>query len=54
MRLNALKCKIVHFGKPQEDCISYTIEDLSVGSRVPLEVSCCERDLGVYVSSDLK
>ena len=54
MRLNALKCKIVHFGKPQEDCIGYTIEDLSVGSRVPLEVSCCERDLGVYVSSDLK
>ena len=31
----------------------YFIDDLSTQQRIDLEVSECERDLGVFVSSDL-
>ena len=34
--------------------IDYTMEDLDSGCRVPLEDSCCEKDLGVQITSDLK
>ena len=54
MRLNALKCRITHFGKANSGFTDYTIEDVSTGDRIPLEVSDVERDLGVYVSSDLR
>ena len=50
MRLNVAKCKVMHFGAGGTQ---YTIEDLSIDQRKPLEESTCERDLGVYVSSDL-
>ena len=54
MRLNTNKCKVMHFGGSDNEHNVYTIEDLSTGIKVPLEVSQCERDLGVHISSDLK
>ena len=32
----------------------YLIDDLSTGQRINLDVSECERELGVFMSSDLK
>jgi hypothetical protein len=54
MRLNASKCKIIHFGGSGESHAAYSIEDLSTNSRNELEKSDCERDLGVNISCDLK
>ncbi len=54
MRLNASKCKIIHFGGSDVNHAAYSIEDLSTNSRSELEKSECERDLGVNISSDLK
>lgn len=54
MCLNASKCKIVHFGKSTVEHSEYTMDDLVTNSRMELEVSRCERDLGVNISSDLK
>ena len=36
------------------DLITLTRDDLSTRQRINLEVLECERDLGVFVSSDLK
>jgi len=53
IKLNAAKCKIMHLGRNNESH-AYTIDDLSKNERIVLEESNCERDLGVYISSDLK
>ena len=53
MRLNTAKCKIVHFGRLERHN-EYSMLDLATNSRVLLEVSLCERDLGIHISSDLK
>lgn len=52
MTLNCFKCKVMHFGKnnPKND---YFLTDKN-GNRVKLEESECERDLGVFISNDLK
>ena len=52
MTLNCFKCKVMHFGKnnPKTD---YFLTDKN-GNRVKLEESECERDLGIFVSNDLK
>ena len=44
----------MHFGGSSETHTDYMIDDLSTGMRVPLELSTCERDLGVHISSDLR
>jgi hypothetical protein len=51
MRLNYKKCKVMHVGKnnPRYD---YSMCD-EIGNRYVLEVTKCERDLGVYVSDNL-
>lgn len=54
MRLNASKCKVVHFGRASNNSFLYTLLDQASGTRVPLEESQGEKDLGVYISSDLK
>ena len=43
----------MHFGNKNVGS-DYFIDDLSTEQRINLEVSECERDLGVFVSSDLK
>ena len=54
MRLNAGKCKIIHFGGSRETHAAYSIDDLTTGRRIVLEESSCEKDLGIFVSSDLR
>ena len=54
MRLNANKCKVMDFSGSNLSRIYYTMEDLDSGCRVSLEGSCCERDLEIQISSDLK
>ena len=53
MRLNTAKCKVMHFVKTNPEA-EYLINDLNSGQRVKLGISNCERDLGVFVSSDLR
>ena len=53
MRLNTSKCRVMYFGGSNVSRIDYTMEDLDSGCRVPLEDSCCEKDLGVQITSDL-
>ena len=43
----------MHFGNRNVGS-DYFIDDLSTEQRIDLEVLECERDLGVFVSSDLK
>ena len=51
MGLNVEKCVVVHFGKNNVGQ-QYFIED-SAGLKIPLTSSECEKDLGVWVSSQL-
>ena len=53
MKLNSNKCRVMHFGNKNAR-YDYSLDDLSTGQRISLEVSECERDLGVFVSSDFK
>ena len=43
----------MHFGNENAESV-YFIDDLSTKKRIKLETSECERDLGVFVSTDLK
>ena len=43
----------MHFGNKNAESVYY-IDDLSTEQRINFETSDCERDLGVFVSSDLK
>ena len=54
MRLNIGKCKVMYLGGPESERAEYTIEDLVLGLRVPLEKSNCEKDLGILISDDLR
>jgi hypothetical protein len=53
MKLNIKKCKVMHvgFNNPR---VLYYMRDISSGQSVALETTELEKDLGVYVSSDLK
>ena len=53
MKLNSSKCKVIHFGNKNLRS-EYSIDDLTTEQRIKLDVSECELDLGVLVSSDLK
>ena len=53
MKLNSSKCKVIHFGNKNLRS-EYSIDDLTTEQRIKLDVSECERDMGVLVSSDLK
>ena len=53
LKLNSKKCKVMHFGNKTVESV-YFIDDLSTEKRIKLQKSECERDLGVFVSSDLK
>lgn len=53
MRLNAKKCMVMHFGRENIKA-RYTIEDICTGEMVGLSESECERDLGVFISNDLR
>ena len=44
----------MYFGKKIDVDARYTINDLVSGQRVPLEESRCEKDLGIYITSDLR
>ena len=54
LRLNASKCKVMHFGGSAEGHAEYMIDDLKTNTRKTLEKSDCERDLGIYIASDLR
>ena len=54
LRLNVEKCKIMHFGSESETDMQYATNDLVSGHRVPLEVSQCEKDLGIHITPDLR
>ncbi len=54
MSFNIAKCKVMHVGSGKHKSTrEYTMND-EEGVLSPLEVTTCERDLGVLVSSDLK
>jgi ribonucleases P/MRP protein subunit RPP40 len=53
MRLNVAKCKVMHIGKDNPKA-SYHMRDSLSGKLHVLEETELERDLGVYVSHDLK
>ena len=53
MKLNSNKCKVMYFGNKNVYYVYFT-DDLSTEIRIKLETSECDRDLGVFVSSDLK
>jgi hypothetical protein len=53
VRLNAKKCVVMHFGRANLRA-NYTIEEYGTGERVVMNESRCERDLGVYISEDLR
>ena len=53
MELNFEKCKIIHFGKKNKNA-QYTIFDHINNTRIPLESSTQERDLGIQINSNLK
>ena len=53
IKLNSSKCKVMHFYNKNVKS-DYLIDNLNTEQRINLEVSECERDLGVFVSSDLK
>ena len=53
MKLNSSECKVIHFGNKNLRS-EYSIDDLTTEQRIKLDVSECERDFGVLVSSDLK
>ena len=44
----------MHFGSESETDMQYAINDLVSGHRVPLEVSQCEKDLGIHITPDLR
>jgi len=53
IRLNANKCKVMHLGRKNE-MREYDVEDLNTGLRSSIEKTECEKDMGVYIRSDLK
>jgi Reverse transcriptase (RNA-dependent DNA polymerase) len=54
MRLNFDKCKVMHIGNGNPRAEYYMTDSLNGGARHTLATTELERDLGVYVSSDLK
>ena len=53
MRLNSNKCKVMHLGR-KDIILNYTVEDVISGLRNCIETTKCEKDLGVFISEDLK
>jgi hypothetical protein len=53
MQLNAEKCKIMHLGKKNISS-TYTMLDSSAGRLHTLAPTTCEKDLGIFITSDLK
>jgi len=51
MNLNTNKCKVMHIGSSNQNN-NYFIDD-GTGSNIQLCETACEKDLGVYISSDL-
>ena len=52
LEFNASKCKVLHLGKKNKQ-FSYTMGGHAPGGQI-LEVTKCERDIGVLISNDLK
>ena len=52
MQFNAKKCQMIHFGK-KNPCHSYTMGGHAPGGQI-LDSVCSEKDLGVFISNDLK
>ena len=53
MRLNANKCKVMHVGKKNPRA-KYYLFDSESKEDIELEVSTCERDLGIMISNSGK
>ena len=53
MRLNIEKCKVMHFGKHNQQ-YTYTLNDYVTDLPVPIKKTEAERDLGIQLTSDLK
>ena len=53
MRRYSNKCKDMHFGNKNLRS-EYSIDNLFSEQRIELDESECKRDMGVFVSSDLK
>ncbi len=53
MKLNVGKCKVMHIGHKNPK-VMYFMKDVSSGQPHALEKTDLERDLGVYIASDLK
>ena len=53
MELNNSKCKLMHFGKTNRQH-NYHLTDSHTNTKIILEKSTSERDLGIIVSSNLK
>jgi len=52
MRLNADKCKVMHLGKNNQKA-TYKVEDVNTGIKKNMSETESEKDLGVYITSDL-
>ena len=53
MHLNIAKCKIMRIGK-RTNFSGYTIFDTTQNLRQQLQITTLERDLGIFISNDLK
>ena len=53
MSFNINKCSVLHLGHNNKSH-TYSMYDPSTSRRVELKSTICERDLGVYIDSDLK
>ena len=53
MKLNILKCVVLHFGKNNPK-FSYSMEDYDTQTGITLPTSSLERDLGIKLSTNLK
>ena len=53
MQLNPTKCKVMHLGKRNPN-LNYSVPNQENTTRLPLESTSHERDLGVIISSNLK
>ena len=53
MKLNPSKCKVMHLGKHNPN-LNYSVPSPDGNTRLPLESTTHEKDLGVTVSNNLK
>ena len=54
MKFNAEKCKVMYIGKKNRQKFEYSISTTEPNQRHISKETSVERDLGIYISNDLK